>query len=278
MSQTQQLVETLKRVLKSKGITYAQVGNHLGLSEASVKRQFSQQSFSLRTLEAVCDLARLELAELVRAAEAAQPEVDQLSAEQEADLVAEPKRLLVAVCVLNQMTLAQIVAQYRLSRAECVAQLLRLDRLQLIRLLPENIVKLRIARDFHWIPDGPIQRFFRTQAQTDFLDARFDRGGEFFRFQHGMLTAAANQRLQQRLARLQQEFAELHMDCIGAAHEERYGTSVLIAMRPWELAAFESLRRAPDTRPFLSEPAPGAVALPVRPGRRRAARRRGGPA
>ncbi len=275
MSQTQQLVETLKRLLKSKGITYARVGEHLGLSEASVKRQFSQLSFSVRTLEAVCELARLDLAELVRAAEDAQADVDQLTEAQEADLVADPKRLLVAVCVLNQMTLAQILAQYRLTKAECVAQLLRLDRLQLIRLLPENVVKLKIARDFHWIQDGPIQRFFRSQAQTDFLDATFEHGGEFFRFQHGMLTAAANQRFQQRLARLQQEFAELHKDCIGAPPDERFGTSCLVAMRPWELAAFEALRRNPDTRPFLREPAPGASA-PLRPAARVAGRRRAG--
>jgi predicted XRE-type DNA-binding protein len=57
MSQTQQLVETLKRILKTKAITYAQIAAHLGLSEASVKRQFSQLSFRLRTLEAICERA-----------------------------------------------------------------------------------------------------------------------------------------------------------------------------------------------------------------------------
>jgi DNA-binding Xre family transcriptional regulator len=260
MSQTQQLVETLKRILRDKAITYGQVAAHLGLSEASVKRQFSQLSFRLRTLEAICACARLDLGELVQAAQQAQLQVHQIRADQEADLVADPKRLLVAVCVLNQMTLAQIVAQYRLTKAECLAQLLRLDRLQLIELLPENRVRLKIARDFQWIADGPIQRFFRTQAQTDFLDASFGYRGEIYRFQHGMLTPAANLRLQQRLGRLQQEFAELHKDCIDAPAEERFGTSVLIAMRPWELAAFEALRRTADRRAFLSEtPAPGPL-------------------
>jgi hypothetical protein len=66
-------------------------------------------------------------------------------------------------------------------------------------LLPENRVKLKIARDFQWIADGPIQRFFRTQAQTDFLNAKFGYSGEIYRFQHGMLTPAANLRFQQRL-------------------------------------------------------------------------------
>jgi transcriptional regulator with XRE-family HTH domain len=253
MSQTEHLVATLKRLLKARGCTYQQVAEHLGLSEPSVKRQFSRQSFRLETLESICDLIKLDLAELVQAAEDSHADVHQLSAEQEADLVSDPRRLLVAVCVLNHMTLAQIVANYRLSKAEGVAQLLRLDRLQLIRLLPENRVKLKIARDFGWRPDGPIQRFFRERVQTDFLDANFQYAGEFLRFQHAMLTPAANLRFQQRLLRLLQEFAEFHKDCVMAPADERYGTSLLLAMRPWELAAFESLRRTPDARPFLSQ-------------------------
>jgi transcriptional regulator with XRE-family HTH domain len=274
MSQTLQLVEALKRLLKARGLTYAQLAEHLGLSEASVKRQFSQASLRLRTLEAICERAQIDFAELARNAEDAQAEVRQLDEAQEADLVADPRRLLVAVCVLNQMSFEQIVAQYRLTKAECVAQLLRLDRLGLIRVLPENRVKLRISRDFHWLPDGPIQRFFRSRAQTEFLDARFGHAGELYRFQHGMLTRAANLRIQQRLVRVQQEFAELHRDSTSAPMEERFGTSLLMAMRPWELPAFEDLRRLPDARAFLTEGGEAAAtgrraAAPPKPGARR---------
>ena len=252
MSQTETLIATLKRVLKARGYTYRQVARHLGLSEPSVKRQFSRQSFRLDTVEAICDMMEISLAELAQQAEAARTRVQQLSTRQEAELIADPKRLLVAVCVLNHMTLDDITARYRLTKAECVAQLVRLDRLQLIRLLPENRVKLEIARDFGWLPDGPIERFFRRRVQTEFMNAEFRYAGELLRFQQGMITPAANQRFQQRLLRVLQEFAELHDDAIGAPSGERYGTSILIAMRPWELAVFESLRRAPDARPFLT--------------------------
>ena len=253
MSQTEHLVATLKSLLKARGVTYQQVARHLGLSEPSVKRQFSQLSFRLDTVEAICDLIKIDFAELVRAAEDALPAVRQLRPEQEADLVADPRRLLVAVCVLNHLTPAQISANYRLSKAEVVAQLLRLDRLQLVTLLPENRVRIKVARDFGWLPDGPIQRFFRERAQTDFLDANFAYAGEFLRFQYAMLTPAANLRFQQRLARVLQEFSELHRDCVDAPVEERFGTSLLVAMRPWELAAFDALRRAPDARVFLTQ-------------------------
>ena len=251
MSQTLQLVTTLKRLLRVKSVTYAQVATHLQLSEASVKRQFSRQSFSVRTLETICDLIDVELAELVKAAAEAHPGVLHLSEAQEAELVSDPRRLLIAACVFNHWTLAQIIATYRMTKAQCIKHLLQLDRMGLIQLLPENRVKLRIARDFNWLPDGPIQRFFRARAQTDFLDAGFNQPGELLRFQHAMLSAEANARFQQRLQRLVQEFSELHQESIAAPLEKRYGTSLLLAMRPWEPTEFESMRHSPDTRPFL---------------------------
>ncbi len=250
MSQTHDLIATLKRLLKGRGVTYAGVAAHLGLSEASVKRQFSQQNFSLQTVEAICDLLQMELYEVVQAAEKAQFELHRLTEAQEAELVADPGRVLTAVCVLNHWTAARIIATYRLTPAQCTAHLLQLDRLGLIHLMPENRVKLRIARDFAWLPDGPIQRFFQDRIQNDFLHARFDQPGEQLRFQHAMLTPAANLRFQQRLQKLVREFTELHEECADAPADARYGTSLLLAVRPWEPAAFEALRHAPDTRPF----------------------------
>ncbi|NVD69080.1 helix-turn-helix transcriptional regulator [Duganella sp. BJB1802] len=250
MSQTHHLIATLKRLLKADGITYARVATHLQLSEATVKRQFSLQSFSLRTLEAICDLLHIELSELVQAAAQSQSTLHNLSAAQEKELVADPGRLLTAVCVLNHWSAARIVETYRISKAQCVSHLAQLDRLGLIHLMPENRVRLRIARDFAWLPDGPIQRFFQDRIQSDFLNGRFDQPGQQLRFHHAMLTAEASARLQQRMQRLLREFAELHEDSKSAPDAQRFGTSLLMAVKPWEPQAFEALRRQPDARPF----------------------------
>ena len=249
MSQTQQLIQALKQQLKRKGLTYTDVARHLGLSEVSVKRQFSKQSFRLQTVEALCDLVGMEFGEVVAAAEALQPRLHQLTEAQELELVADPVRVLVAVCVLNHWEIEQVVATYRISDAECIRHLLKLDQLGMIRLLPENRVKLRIARDFGWRPGGPIHQFFRDRAQTDFLNSDFRQPGEWLRFQHAMLSATANARFQQRLQRLIQEFADAHQDELETA-SDRFGTSLLVAMRVWEPSAFSQLRRVPDVRSF----------------------------
>ena len=51
MAQTTALINTLKRTLKAHGKTYVDVGHALGLSEASVKRLFSREDFSLERLD-----------------------------------------------------------------------------------------------------------------------------------------------------------------------------------------------------------------------------------
>jgi transcriptional regulator with XRE-family HTH domain len=250
MSQTSQLISALKRLLKARGITYKQIGEHLHLSEISVKRKFSKQSFNIQTIEAICNLMQIEFSDLVKAAEEVET-VSQLTEKQEEDLVSDVKSVLIATCVLNYWTFQRIITTYNISEAECISKLLRLERIGMIQLLPENRVKLKISRDFSWLPGGPIQQFFRERAQTDFLDTNFNKPGEVLRFQHAMISPSANLRSQQRLQRLVQEFTEQQDDSVTTPVDSLFGTSLLIAMRPWEPEAFQLLRCEPDKRIFV---------------------------
>ena len=55
MSELDQLIATLKRQLKARGMTYRDLAGELGLSEASVKRLFASGSFSLERLLQIRD-------------------------------------------------------------------------------------------------------------------------------------------------------------------------------------------------------------------------------
>ena len=54
MPQTAALVDALKRELRTRKLTYAQVATHLAMSEASVKRMFSRNEFTLERIDAIC--------------------------------------------------------------------------------------------------------------------------------------------------------------------------------------------------------------------------------
>ena len=100
MTATDNLLKTLKKVMRSKGITYKQAGQALELTEVSIKRLFSERSFSLLRIEKLCELAGTDLVELIQLAEKAQQQIDNLSLEQEKELTQDADLLLVAVCII----------------------------------------------------------------------------------------------------------------------------------------------------------------------------------
>jgi predicted transcriptional regulator len=248
------LVEVLKRELRSRGITYARVARELRLSEASVKRMFSRRNFSLKRLDQVCQLANSEFSDIARALHQEESLISRLSLEQEQEIVSNPRLFLVAVCVLNHVGFEQIVATYDISRPECIQLLARLDRLGFIRLLPNNRIRLLIALDFSWHPDGPIQRFFNQQAHNEYFRSRFDRPDEFMVVVNGMLSRASSAAILTRLKRIAREFSELNNQDARLPLGERSAMSLLVAIRHWELAAFAALRRRNPVKPTGARP------------------------
>lgn len=250
MAQTRSLVTALKQVLKTRGMTYADVARGLGMSEASVKRVFARRTFTLERLDEVCELLGIEITDLGRMVEHESERLSELTRGQETELVADPKLLLVAVHAINHWTLDEIVANYLISKPECIRLLAKLDRLGIIDLLPNNRIKVLVARNFSWLPDGPIQRYFGAQVQTDFFGTRFDGNGERMAFMSGMLSRASNAVIQHHMRRLCAEFAELHNQDAELPLQERFGTSLLVALRPWAPASFKALLRKPGERKF----------------------------
>ena len=209
MVQSKRLVNALKETLKSRDITYAEVAGHLGLSLSSVKRQFSTQRFSLHRLEQVCDLAGIDLLELARVAEERRLRVASLTEDQERQLVSDPALLLTTVCVLNRWTFERIVERYGFTTVQLTNLLVRLDRIGLIELLPAKRIRLRVARNFAWLPGGPIHRYFVDRVQGEFLSGEFDPDRDLHRFSWGMLSDPSAAQLRAKIAEVMDAFDDL---------------------------------------------------------------------
>ena len=224
-------------------MTYRDLGQALDLSEASVKRLFASERFSLDRVVEIAHLLGYTLAEIAQEAAVAEQRLHTLTAAQEKELVSDAKLLLVAVCALNQWETGDIVARYQISEAECIQRLVRLDRLRLITLLPGNRIRLNVARDFDWLPRGPIRTYFREHGMHDFLSSEFAGENAVMAFSHAMLTDAAVAKMHAEMRKLRQKFAELHEESLASPLPKRHGTGMLIALREWEIVAFSELRR-----------------------------------
>jgi transcriptional regulator with XRE-family HTH domain len=238
-----QLVATIKRQLKAQGLTYKDVGRALKLSEASIKRVFASERFTVTRLAQVGQLLGFTLAELLQESTSSLPPVGTLTREQEAQLVSDDKLLLVAVCSLNHWSLADILSVYQIEKMDAVKRLRILDRMGIIELLPGDRIRRRAKRDFDWIPDGPIRSYFAKQGLRDFVEGPFDPQDESLDFAHGMLTASAQAELKLELRRLRSKLVALHEQSIPAPLFEKDGIAVLLAIRRWEPIAFRRMRR-----------------------------------
>ena len=99
MAQRKEIIDMLKRSLKQKGLTYADIARQLQLSEISVKRNFSQKNFTLDRLESICNMVNVDFSDLVQMADDEKEKISALTLEQEQELLADLKFLLVAILV-----------------------------------------------------------------------------------------------------------------------------------------------------------------------------------
>jgi DNA-binding Xre family transcriptional regulator len=243
MSTSADLVTVLKKELKSAQMTYADLALALGLAESSVKRMLAKGDMPLSRIDAICRALKLDFADLARRVADAQPLLAQLTQDQERAVVADKKLLLVAICVLSQWTVDQIVASYRLSMAEGIKYLAQLDRIGIIELRPLNRYRLKLAKTFRWRPHGPVMGYFRDNAVLDYFAGGFDGAGEGLLLVHGSVSCSLAPSFFERMQRVAQDFAQQHLADQKLPDKEREGYTLLLAMRSWEFEAFAALRR-----------------------------------
>ena len=242
MGQTTALVAELKRTLRENRLTYRRVGEHLGLTEASVKRMFARETFSLDRLERILEIVGMQISDLVERMESRREFVNELTPEQEEALVNDSNLLVLAFLVLNRWSVEDIQAVYDFDEQEIQRLLIRLDRLKLIDLLPFNRYRLLTTRNFTWRKDGPVQQLFADRIQKEFFASRFDGPGEQLRFIGGRLSPDAIAEMHRAIVRIAAQFDELAESDSRLPINESYGCSAVFALRPMEFSMFADHR------------------------------------
>jgi transcriptional regulator with XRE-family HTH domain len=165
MSQTSKLLSTVKRILKSKGLTYKDISKEIGMSESSIKRLFSEHTFSLKRFEQICDLLEISFYELSKISLNIESTHSVMSYEQKLILSEKPRLMIFFYLLLNGRAPDSIVRDYKISKQESVKYLLELDKLKLIELHPENKIRFLIQKGMTWLKDGCRESNYLTQKQ-----------------------------------------------------------------------------------------------------------------
>lgn len=241
MSMTDNLVAVLKQHMKTRGLTYKNAAVALDLSEVSVKRLFSEKNFTLQRLEVLCDLAGISLGDLMDRAENEIQKTDQLTPAQEQAIVDNPKLLLVGVCIINHYSFEDILGKYRIEEPELIGLFTKLDKLNIIELLPGNRYRLKLSPDFTWQPKGPIQRFFIESLVSEYMVGEMQGADNYMHLIWGMLSRESVLELEQKIRRLIDDYMHLTAHDRRLPMSEKHTSGLLVLFKEnWEPSVFKS--------------------------------------
>jgi hypothetical protein len=243
MPAASRFVDALKRSVRARGFTYAELARRLRLSEASVKRMFSRGSFTLARIEEVLVAADLDLYEVARMTRGAGNGPAQLTHEQELGLAKDERLLAAFWLVLNGWGFEEIVRTFAITRTELTIAFARMEKLKLIEWGPRERVRLLVARDFAWRPGGPAKKAYARRAMAEFVEGRFDAPLELIRFEPRELSPQSAATLKRKLEQLVAEFGEMAEADSSLPGERRVPVALLVACRPWEFSVVNALKR-----------------------------------
>lgn len=243
MSETAQIIEVLKRTLKTRGLTYKDIARRVGLSEGSIKRVFSAETFTLQRLEGICTAIGISMAELMRAAASSHEAGSQyLSLEQEQLLAADSRLLACFYLLLNGRSSEEILQRMDLSERGLRELYVKLDDARLIELQPRLKARLRVGPVVSWRMDGPVHRVYEQQVKAEFLQSEFQGNDEVLHFRSAELSEASTRILVRKLEQLARDFAELATLDVGLPAIEKKNVALLAAFRPWVFSMFQGIK------------------------------------
>lgn len=244
MSTTADLIHLLKAELKAAGLTYAALAKELGMAESSVKRMFGRGGdMPVSRIDDICRVIRLDFAELAQRLADSRPLMLELTLAQEKAVLADRKLLVVAICVISQMSAEAILATYELTEAELVSALVALDRIGIIDLRPGNRYRLKVAKGFRWLPHGPVMEYFRNEVLDDYFAGGFDGESEMLMVVHGEIGHGLANSFRERLTRVGQDFSNQHLADRKLPPEQRRPYTIVIGMRSWLMASLAQMHR-----------------------------------
>ena len=242
MDESRRIVEILKRTLRMRGLTYASLGKRINLSEASVKRIFSQRTFSLKRLEQVCRALEMSIADLVKLVDVKSYAASALTLPQETALAKDEALLSYFYLVLNGWTDFQIRRNYQFEELQTQGLRARLGELGLIEALPKRGYRLLVSRQIIWRANGPVRRTYEHRVRQEFLRSAFTGSRDYLAWQPLELTDSSIDVLRRKFGQIYREFLEM-AELDQHSSQPRHSVGFLLAFRPWVFSLVAARQR-----------------------------------
>lgn len=240
MSQVNELIFYLKKAIRAQGTTYKELAAKLNVSESTLKRWFSKNSFSIERLDDICMALSMDLTDIIPS-KRNRRRVGRLIEEQEWELAADDSLLAVFYLAISGTTAEAILSKFDINEARLRSLLIRLDHLELIELHPGDRIVPLVTQDVGWLPQGPLSQKYGSAIRHDFMETDFEGELEKYWLVSGNMSKASLQVFTRKLNALLDEFQgliELDQD-----HEDNINITFFAAHRPWTLPMLKGKKK-----------------------------------
>ena len=241
MNESKHIIQTLKKLLRSKGVTYSRLAKVLELSEASVKRIFSEETFSLDRLGKICNVLGITIHDLANLANKnGRENIYCYTLEQERFFCNNLSCLAFFDMLLNLGSVKNIQKKFKVSQKKISFYLSSLEKLGLIERHPYDRVKLLVSNNVQWIRNGPLRKKLFDLAKAEFLNNEFDEKNSFYKFITAQISKSTHRKLLVKLDELTKELireSELEKE-VGVNVED---IGLILCSRPWKFSSLEKI-------------------------------------
>lgn len=148
--------EKLRAALKARGLTYKDLGDALDLSEPTIKRLFQEKDCKISRLLDICRVMNISLDDILKNDPRQELPSHPMPLEVER-VLGENDSLFAVLIHLNEgLTLSEIATHYDVGFSSIFLYARDLEKLGILDILPNNEVRLKIARPLAWHPNGPL--------------------------------------------------------------------------------------------------------------------------
>lgn len=180
----------LRRTLKARGMTYADLAARLGLSEPTIKRHFAEGDCKLSRLVDICAALDVTLADVLGRAERVRESAAFLPVETEAALARDPSLFHLFILLRDEIPQRVVAERFGLGEDDLFLMGRRLERLGLAEVLPGSrlrIVTRGLLRFRRRGPLGPLIRALNARFVSGVIEREDEEDAAFLTLSRRML-------------------------------------------------------------------------------------------
>lgn len=231
--QSQMFTDSMKSILRVRGVTYQHIAEELDVSESTVKRWFSIGGMSLDQYSKVMDVAKVSFHDLAKIMDAHKDsEIYTFTLTQETFLVKHPTTHAFFNLLIRHGAVGEIKRRIKIPDTLISQSLRHLDSIGLIEWKEKSKYRLRVSRKVAWRKDGPLRKQFLSEAKREFLHSEFNERLSTFRFLNVQLTEKTALDLIDQLSKVANDINHIS-EMEKSVHPELGDFGVLLAIRPW---------------------------------------------